>query len=205
VEPAKTSIPLLSRTLGQTLWGQVNKTGKRISFIIVVFSSACLPYHRDTHLLLSLSSLATTIDGAMTYPNLWNDFSFARSSKRRRSAYGDLPQLNDLTSQYPILLSLAENLSTLDLINLGLTSRTTWNHLSAPKRPYLLRKGVVKTSLRCEGLHIQPRPQSPHQGTPYVLPCASSQFVPVKRCECCGVAVCEVCQRILSLRWFNPT
>jgi hypothetical protein len=130
----------------------------------------------------------------MTYPNLWNDFSFARASKRRRSAYGDSPRLNDLTSQYPILLSLAENLSTLDLINFGLVSRTTWSHLSAPKRPYLLRKGVVKTSLRCEGLHIQPRPQSPHQGTPYVLPCASSQFVPVKRCECCGVAVCEVSQ-----------
>jgi hypothetical protein len=140
----------------------------------------------------------------MTYPNLWNDFSFARSSKRRRSAYGDLPQLNDLTSQYPILLSLAENLSTLDLINLGLTSRTTWNHLSAPKRPYLLRKGVVKTSLRCEGLHIQPRPQSPHQGTPYVLPCASSQFVPVKRCECCGVAVCEVCQCIFPFNDPEP-
>jgi hypothetical protein len=134
----------------------------------------------------------------MTYPNLWNDFSFARASKRRRSAYGDSPQLNDLTSQYPILLSLAQNLSTLDIINLGLASRTTWNHLSAPKRPYLLRKGVVKTSLRCEGLHIQPRPQSPHQGTPYVLPCASSQFVPVKRCECCGVAVCEVSPCIFS-------
>ena len=132
----------------------------------------------------------------MTYPNLWNDFSFARASKRRRSAYGDSPQLTDLMSQYPILLSLAGNLSTLDIINLGLTSRTTWHHLSAPKRPYLLRKGVVKTSLRCEGLHIQPRPQSPHQETPYVLPCASSQFVPVKRCECCGVAVCEVCRYI---------
>ena len=145
----------------------------------------------------------TIIDDAMTYPDLWIDFSFARSSKRRRSAYGDSPQLNDLTSQYPILLSLAENLSTLDLINLGLASRTTWHHLSAPKRPYLLRKGVVKTSLRCEGLHIQPRPQSPHQGTPYVLPCASSQFVPVKRCESCGVAVCEVCQCIFPFN--DPT
>ena len=139
----------------------------------------------------------------MTYPNLWNDFSFARTSKRRRSAYGDSPQLTDLTSQYPILLSLAGNLSTLDIINLGLASRTTWHHLSAPKRPYLLRKGVVKTSLRCEGLHIQPRPQSPHQETPYVLPCASSQFVPVKRCECCGVAVCEVSQCNSSLQRSN--
>jgi hypothetical protein len=139
----------------------------------------------------------------MTYPDLWNDFSFARASKRRRNAYGDSPQLNDLTSQYPILLSLAENLSTLDLINLGLASRTTWHHLSAPKRPYLLRKGVVKTSLRCEGLHIQPSPQSPHQGTPYVLPCASSQFVPVKRCESCGVAVCEVWQCIFPFN--DPT
>ena len=152
------------------------------------------------------NSLSFTItDDAMTYPNLWNDFSFARASKRRRSAYGGSPQLNDLTSQYPILLSLAENLSTLDLINFGLTSRTTWHHMSAPKRPYLLRKGVVKTSLRCEGLHIQPRPQSPHQGTPYVLPCASSQFVPVKRCECCGVAVCEVsqCDRSLLATYNN--
>jgi len=129
----------------------------------------------------------------MTYPtNLWNDFSFARASKRRRSAHGDSPRLNDLTSQYPILLSLAQNLSTVDIMNLGLASRTTWHHLCVPKRPYLLRKGVIKASMRCEGLHIQPRPQSPHQGTPYVLPCASSQLLPVKRCESCGVAVCEV-------------
>ncbi|KAL1586842.1 hypothetical protein WHR41_04065 [Cladosporium halotolerans] len=134
----------------------------------------------------------------MTYPDLWNDFSFVRSRKRRRSAYGDVPQFNDLTSQYPILLSLAENLSILDLVNLGLASKTTWTHLSASKRPLRLRGGVAKTALKCEGLHIQPRPQSPHQGTPYVLPCASSQMVPVRRCEGCGVAVCEVCR-------FNPT
>lgn len=129
----------------------------------------------------------------MTYPDLWTELSFVRSLKRRRNAYhDDLPQLNDLTSQYPVLLSLAENLSVLDLMNLGLTSKTTWNHVASSKKPLRLRKGVVKTALRCEGLHIQPRPQSPHQGTPYVLPCASSQMVPVRRCEGCGVAVCEV-------------
>lgn len=140
--------------------------------------------------------LPPCIHDVMTYPDLWNDFSFVRSRKRRRSAYGDVPQFNDLTSQYPILLSLAENLSILDLVNLGLASKTTWTHLSASKRPLRLRGGVAKTALKCEGLHIQPRPQSPHQGTPYVLPCASSQMVPVKRCEGCGVAVCEVSRLI---------
>lgn len=129
----------------------------------------------------------------MTYSDLWTELSFMRSSKRQRSAYyDDIPQLNDLTSQYPILLSLAENLSVSDLVNLGLASKLTWNHLASPKKPLRIRKGVVNTALRCEGLHIQPRPQSPHQGTPYVLPCASSQLVPVRQCEGCGVAVCEV-------------
>lgn len=125
--------------------------------------------------------------------DLWTDFSFVRSTKRRRSTYdNNLPQFNDLTSQYPILLSLAENLSTLDLVNLGLTSRTTWNHLSAARSPLRLRKGVVKSAIRCEGLHIQPRPQSPHQGTPYILACPSSQMETVRQCEGCGVGVCEV-------------
>lgn len=186
VEPAKTNLPF---HFIPGPWSLGNKVSKRVSFIIVVIFVCCLSFC-DVPLLLS----SRTIDDAMTYPDLWNDFSFARASKRRRSAHGDSPQLNDLTSQYPILLSLAGNLSTLDIIDLRLVSRTTWHHLSAPKRPYLLRKGVVKTAMRCEGLHIQPRPQSPHQGTPYVLPCTSSQFVPVQRCESCGVAVCEVCQ-----------
>ena len=124
--------------------------------------------------------------------DLWNDFSFVRSTKRRRSTYDNVPHFNDLTSQYPILLSLAENLSTLDLVNLGLASRTTWAHLSAAKSPLRLRKGVVKSAIRCEGLHIQPRPQSPHQGTPYILACPSSQMEKVRPCEGCGVGVCEV-------------
>ena len=123
--------------------------------------------------------------------DLWNDFSFVRSTKRRRSTYDNVPDFNDLTSQYPILLSIAENLSTLDLVNLGLTSRTTWEHLSAAKSPLRLRKGVVKSAIRCEGLHIQPRPQSPHQGTPYILACPSSQMEKVRPCEGCGVGVCE--------------
>ena len=124
--------------------------------------------------------------------DLWTEFSFARSTKRRRSTYDNVPHFNDLTSQYPILLSLAENLSTLDLINLGLASRTTWNHLSAAKSPLRLRKGIIKSAIRCEGLHIQPRPQSPHQGTPYLLACPSSQMEKVRPCEGCGVGVCEV-------------
>lgn len=124
--------------------------------------------------------------------DLWNDFSFVRSPKRRRSTYNNVPQFNDLTSQYPILLSIAENLSTLDLVNLGLASTTTWAHLSAAKSPLRLRKGVIKSSIRCEGLHIQPRPQSPHQGTPYILACPSSQMEKVRPCEGCGVGVCEV-------------
>jgi hypothetical protein len=126
--------------------------------------------------------------------DLWNDFSFVRSTKRRRSTYDNVPDFNDLTSQYPILLSIAENLSTLDLVNLGLASRTTWAHLSAAKSPLRLRKGVVKSAIRCEGLHIQPRPQSPHQGTPYILACPSSQMEKVRPCEGCGVGVCEVSQ-----------
>ena len=130
--------------------------------------------------------------------DLWTDFSFVRSAKRRRSTYGDVPQFNDLTSQYPILLSLAENLSTLDLVNLGLASRTTWNHLSAAKSPLRLRKGVVKSAIRCEGLQIQPRPQSPHQGTPYILACPSSQMEKVRPCEGCGVGVCEVSRCIFD-------
>lgn len=124
--------------------------------------------------------------------DLLNDFSFVRSPKRRRSTYDNVPQLNDLTSQYPVLLSIAENLSTLDLLNLGLASRTTWTHLSAAKSPLRLRKGVIKSAIRCEGLHIQPRPQSPHQGTPYILACPSSQMEKVRPCEGCGVGVCEV-------------
>lgn len=150
--------------------------------------------HVFTLLFSFVAFFHPTLHDVMTVSDLWTELSFARSGKRRRSSYGIIPQLNDLTSQYPILLSLAENLSPLDLLNLGLASKTTWNHLSAAKKPLRLRQGVVKTALRCDGLHIQPRPQSPHQGTPYVLPCASSQLVPVRRCEGCGVAVCEVRQ-----------
>jgi hypothetical protein len=140
-----------------------------------------------------LTTYTSSIYDVMTI-DLWTDFSFVRSSKRRRNTNADLPQFNDLTSQYPILLSLAENLSTRDLVNVGLASRTTWNHLSAPKSPLRLRRGVVKTAIRCEGLHIQPRPQSPHQGTPYILPCPSSQMETVRQCQGCGVGICEVSQ-----------
>lgn len=135
--------------------------------------------------------------------DLWNDFSFVRSTKRRRSTYDNVPDFNDLTSQYPILLSIAENLSTLDLVNLGLASRTTWAHLSAAKSPLRLRKGVIKSAIRCEGLHIQPRPQSPHQGTPYILACPSSQMEKVRPCEGCGVGVCEV-SHLSYLNSSNP-
>jgi hypothetical protein len=148
-------------------------------------------YFESWFLLLIYSYSLSSIKDVMTI-DLWNDFSFIRSSKRRRSEHGDLPHFNNLTSQYPILLSLAENLSTLDLVNLGLASRTTWNHVSAPKAPLRLRKAVVKTAIRCEGLHIQPRPQSPHQGTPYILACPSSQMAMVRPCEGCGVGICEV-------------
>lgn len=139
--------------------------------------------------------------------DLWNDFSFVRSTKRRRSTYDNVPQFNDLTSQYPILLSIAENLSTLDLVNLGLTSRTTWAHLSAAKSPLRLRKGVIKSAIRCEGLRIQPRPQSPHQGTPYILACPSSQMEKVRPCEGCGVGVCEVSHLSsnISIYWITLT
>ena len=153
------------------------------SFIIALFWSLLFPL-QTTHSLYYYPHDIMTID-------LWNDFSFVRSTKRRRSTYDNVPDFNDLTSQYPILLSIAENLSTLDLVNLGLTSRTTWEHLSAAKSPLRLRKGVVKSAIRCEGLHIQPRPQSPHQGTPYILACPSSQMEKVRPCEGCGVGVCE--------------
>lgn len=142
--------------------------------------------------------------------DLFPDFSFVRASKRRRcnSAYhnddSSSPQFNELTSQYPILLSLAENLSTSDLVNLGLASKITWMHLSEPKAPLRLRRGVINTAITCEGLHIQPRPQSPHQGTPYILACPSSQLETVRRCEGCGVGVCEVSPSIETERRLEP-
>lgn len=151
----------------------------------ILISALSLAKHTQLSLYLSHLHDIMTID-------LWNDSSFVRSTKRRRSTYDNVPHFNDLTSQYPILLSIAENLSTLDLVNLGLTSRTTWAHLSAAKSPLRLRKGVIKSAIRCEGLHIQPRPQSPHQGTPYILACPSSQMEKVRPCEGCGVGVCEV-------------
>jgi hypothetical protein len=152
-------------------------------------SSLCFDPYSSSCNISSTTYLAS--HDVMTI-DLWTDFSFVRSTKRRRSTYSDVPQFNDLTSQYPILLSIAENLSTLDIVSLGLTSRTTWNHLSAAKSPLRLRKGIVKNAIRCEGLHIQPRPQSPHQGTPYILACPSSQMEKVRSCEGCGVGVCEV-------------
>ena len=119
------------------------------------------------------------------------DFQRA-ANKRRKTCHADSPRLEDLTSQYSILLSLANNLSAGDLLNIGLASRTSWSILSSEEKPLRLRKGLAKHALRCSGLQIKTRPQSPHQGTPYVLPCTSNQLAPVKQCKGCGIGLCEV-------------
>lgn len=138
----------------------------------------------------------------MTYTDRLQDFvhvgSLDRPSKRKRSCIRELPQLHDITAQYPILSTLAENLSIGDLVNLGLASKTTWTHVGALDNPLRLRKGLAKCALKCDGMRIQTRPQSPHQGTPYVMPCPSSRLATTKTCEGCGVAVCEKCR-------FRPT
>lgn len=138
----------------------------------------------------------------MTYTDKFEDLirvgSSERPSKRKLSRICESPQLHDITAQYPILSTLSEYLSYNDLVNLGLASKTTWTHVGALDNPLRLRKGLAKCALRCAGMRIQTRPQSPHQGTPYVMPCTSSRLATTKTCEGCGVAVCEKCR-------FRPT
>jgi hypothetical protein len=135
----------------------------------------------------------------MGFPDLREQFfqivEFQHSTnKRQKTSHDDSsPRIEDLTSQYPILLSLANNLPALDLLNLGLASRASWSMLSSTNNPLRLRKSLVKYTLRCSGLHIQNRPKSPSQGTPYVLPCSSkSQLASIRQCQSCGIGLCEV-------------
>jgi hypothetical protein len=116
------------------------------------------------------------------------------SNKRQKTHHDNSPRIEDLVSQYDVLHSLATSLCAGDLLNLGLVSRTIWTMLSSDAKPLRIRSGLVKHTLRCEGLQIQTRPQSPHQGTPYVLPCTSDQLARVKQCEGCGIGLCEVRQ-----------
>lgn len=99
------------------------------------------------------------------------------------------PALEELVSQYPILLAIASELSVHDILNLGLACQRNWSCVTSSTSPLKVSKSLAKKALRCKGLCIQVQPLVPDAVC--WLPCP--QRTDVKRCQGCGVGVCEVC------------
>lgn len=101
-------------------------------------------------------------------------------------------QLLTLLSRYPILTSLATELSERDLLSLGLACKTTLACVTSVSNRSRLSPGLAQSSLRCKGLGVQLRPLPDVDPKDVCwLPC-SKKVPDVSRCHSCGVAVCEV-------------
>ena len=114
-----------------------------------------------------------------------------------------MPSLNDITAQYPILMCLAEWLSTLDLFHLALTSRRHYDLILASKSVF----SHLKRTALCDGRglarrqNVPPPPQTGFGGKPLITwdepievqlwatRCDEAGALP---CRKCGINVCEV-------------
>lgn len=128
----------------------------------------------------------------MRRPHLLPCSRFITSPRRASPA----PELIELISQYPILYSLAGELTVLDILNLSLACKSLWFYIASPKDPLRISEHLVRAALQCYGLYIQIRPVvRPDLRAVCLLPCMSGRLSDVRRCQGCGVGICEVCSQ----------